>query len=444
MGGRQEAAHRFLKLTQPIEDAQLPQPRVFEAGKTYEYPFTFAVPEHLLPKACVHKTHHDGVREAHLQVPPSFGDPELSGYGSTLLDDMAPMMAKVLYSIKVQVFKIHPSDDNQLLIVDASKKLRVKPAFEERPPLDLDMYVKHEDYCLRQEKTIRKGMLKGKLGKLVMETSQPKAFKLPAVPAGAPVPAVSTKVKLALRFDPADENTQPPRLGSLNSKLKVATFFASTPRMGYPSRTTLAYDGSQGYISEFLNLSSMCLANVDWRKHESWESPASRRDSAVSEDSAVSTVHSNSSVSVAIPEPSLGYKGKTFYTATILVPLSLPTNKNFVPSFHSCLVSRVYGLHVNLSCNGQAVGSSVTLKLPVQIASEGSVSSLERRRRSLYVEQAQFDADAAFEPRNIGPPPDFFLNQSQLTDGGRSSNEPPSYSFHGFPGMMGSRVPVAS
>lgn len=441
MGGRQEATHRFLKLTQPIRDEELPQPRIFEAGKTYEYPFTFAIPEHLLPKACVHKCQHDGVREAHLHVPPSFGDKESSGFGSALLDDMAPLMAKILYSIKVQVLRAHPADDTLLVIVEASKKLRVKPAFEEQPPLDLDIYGKHEDYCLRLEKTIRKGMLKGKLGKLVMEASQPKGFRLPAVPAGAPIPAVSTKVKLSLRFDPVDENTLPPRLGSLNSKLKVATFFACAPRINYPSRATLAFDGSQGYISEFLNLSSMCIANVDWRKHESWESPASRRPSSFSDDSVVSSTFSNTSSSAAIPEPSSGYKGKTFYTATVLVPLSLPKSKNLVPTFHTCLVSRVYGLHINLSYNGQTVGSSLTLKLPVQISSEGSVSSVERRRHSLYIEQATLDANAAFEPRNMGPPPDTFLGQSQLP--GARSNEPPSYSFEPFPGMRSASVSVA-
>jgi hypothetical protein len=441
MGGRQEAIHRFLKLTQPIRDEELPQPRILEAGKTYEYPFTFAIPEHLLPKACVHRSNHDHVRVAHLQVPPSFGDPELSGFGSMLLDDMAPQMAKISYSVKVQIRKIHPGDDSIQIIVEASKKLRVKPAFEEQPPLDLDIYGKHEDYCLRQEKTIRKGMLKGKLGKLVMQASQPKGFRLPAIPAGAPTPPVSTKVKVALRFDPADESTPPPRLGSLNSKIKVATFFACTPRINFPSRSVLAYDGSQGYISEFLNLSSMCIANVEWHRRDASESPVSRRCSAVSEASGPAMVRSNSSTSAPISEPSSGYKGKTFYTANIVVPLSLPTNKNLVPSFHTCLVSRVYALHVNMSVSGQALGSSTTLKLPVQISSEGSVTFSERRRRSQYMEQAHIDADAAFEPRNIGPPPDVFLNQSQL--GGERSNEPPSYSLMPFQGTRSASVSVA-
>lgn len=428
MGGRQESVHRFLKLTQPIDRNDLPRSHILEAGKVYEVPFHFAVPEQLLPKACQHKYHHEAVREAHLQVPPSFGDPALSGFGSTLLDDLAPLMTRIVYSVSVELYRDHPNDGTQIVFAEATKKLRIKPAFEEKPPIDLDIYGKHEDYSLRQEKTMRKGMLKGKLGRLVMETSQPSAFKLPAISPGMSHEPVTTKVKIALRFDPTEEATQPPRLGSLNSRIKVATFFASAPRVNFPSRSALAYDGTQGYISEFVNLSSMCVASVEWRKHDASESPISRRASAVSQDSTNSIVRSTSASQSAILEPSSDYKGKSFYTATILVPLALPMNKNFVPSFHTCLVSRVYGLHISLGLSGQAFGSTVTLKLPVQITSEGSVGSLERRRQSSFMQMAHIDAAFAFEPRNVGPPPDFFLNQSRLESRADVSNEPPSYS----------------
>lgn len=440
MSGRQEAIHRFLKLTQPIRPDELPQPRVLEAGRTYEFPFHFGIPEQLLPKACTHKIVHDGVRDAHLQVPPSFGDPELSGYGGVLLDDMAPLMAKIVYSVRVQMFKFRPEEDAHTLIVESSKKLRVKPAFEEQPPLDLDIYGKHEDYCLRQEKTIRKGMLKGKLGRLAMESTQPKGFRLPAVPLGEQIPEVSTMSKVVLRFDPASEDCPPPRLGSMGSKLKVSTYYASGPRTGYPSRANLAFDTSQGYISEFVSLSSMCVASAGWRRHESWESPISRRDSALSTMSTATTatMNSNHVSSTAILEPTRSYKGKSFYTATVLVPLNLPRHKHLVPTFHTCLVSRVYGVHLSLGVNG-GMGPSMTLKLPVQISSEGSVASAARRRQSMYVDQAIFDADAAFEPRNMGPPPDAFLGQSQLPGG--AANEPPAYAFETFPSnMMRGRV----
>lgn len=397
------------------------------------------IPQQLLPKACAHKVCHSSIHEAHLHVPPSFGEPETSGWGAALLDDLAPQMAKIVYEIRVQVKKYRPEDGGQTIVSEASKKLRVKPAFEEEPPLDLGIYGKHEDHCLRQEKTIRKGVLKGKMGRLVMEAFQPKEFALPAIPAGKPVPAISTMVKISLRFDPVDEKSPPPRLGSLNSKLKVSTYYAASPRQNYPSRATLAFDMSQGYISEFLALSNMCVSSVEWRRHEGWESPISRRDSALSTISTMTTatISSNTASAASIPDPSANYKGRSFYTATVLVPLTLPTNKHFVPTFHTCLVSRVYGIHLGLSCG--PIGSSLTLKLPVQISSEGSVGSAERRRRSVWVDEAIMEVDEAFEPRNTGPPPEEYLGQSQL---GGEANDLPGYSMFSHPGIVGDRPPL--
>ncbi|QDS70841.1 hypothetical protein FKW77_005177 [Venturia effusa] len=426
MSGRTKAVHRFLKLEQPIREAQLPHHKVLEAGKEYKFPFTFVVPQQLLPLACVHKISHATIRDAHLQLPPSFGDPILSGYGPTLLDDMAPDMTKITYSIKVKL--LEEEGDESSTIVETTKKLRIKPAFEEQPPLDIDG--KHEDYCHRQEKTIRKGVLKGKLGRLVIEASQPKSFLLPAVPAGEAIPAVSTMAKVVLRFDPATESCPPPRLGSLSSKLKVSTYFATTPRQALPTRTQMNYDMTQGYISDMLQLSSMCVASVEWQKHDASESPEARRASTLSTMSAM-TVGTNTLSPGVIPDASSSYKDGSFYTASILVPSSLPTSKHLVPTFHTCLVSRQYALHLNLSTHGQPLGPSVTLKLPIQISSEGSVGVVQRRRMSEAAIQAAMDAEATFQPRNMAPPSEEYLGTSTVGD--TAGAEPPGYnSFQGF------------
>ncbi|TID26779.1 hypothetical protein E2P81_ATG01242 [Venturia nashicola] len=424
MSGRTKAIHRFLKLEQPINEADLPQSRILEAGKEYKFPFTFVVPQQLLPLACVHKTTHPTIRDTHLQLPPSFGEPILSGFGPTLLDDMAPAMTKITYGIKVKLLK--DEDDEMSTIVETMKKLRIKPAFDEQPPIDIDGT--HEDYCHRQEKTIRRGVLKGKLGRLVIEASQPKSFRLPAVPAGEEIPAISTMAKVVLRFDPASESCPPPRLGSLSSKLKVCTYFATTPRHALPTRTQVNYDMTQGYVSDMVQLSSMCVASVDWQKHEAWESPESRRPSTLSTMSTM-TIGSNTLSPGVIPDASSTYKGDFFYTASILVPISLPTSKHLVPTFHTCLVTRQYALHLNLSTHGQPLGPSVNLKLPIQISSEGSVGAVQRRRMSEEAVQAALDAEDTFQPRNIAPPSDEYLGHSAV--GGMA--EPPGYSsFQGF------------
>lgn len=52
--GRTEAFQNFLRLVQPMDGFEYPENRIMQAGKTYKYPFTFVVPERLLPQSCTH------------------------------------------------------------------------------------------------------------------------------------------------------------------------------------------------------------------------------------------------------------------------------------------------------------------------------------------------------------------------------------------------------
>jgi hypothetical protein len=418
LNGRIEAVHRFLRLLQPISRSQLPENGIFEAGKIYKFPFTFVVPTHLLPRACAHKCDNDHVKEAHLLLPPSFGDSDLCGYDGRPLDDLSPDMARVLYCINVKMSRWR-DDGTENVVAKASKKLRIKPAYEEQPPINIDS---DEEYCGRLEKTLRKGLVKGKLGHLVMEASQPKSFRLPATPPGDAIPPITTMVKLKLRFDPHDESSQPPRLNSLSSKLKVRTFFASTPQHAFPSKATTFPDMSQGYISHTILLSTRCVASVDWQRHEPGFMPST---SPPRRDSAVSTCSSDFN---AVPAPSSHHhQHLPFYTAIVIVPLSLPTKKYFVPTFHNCIVSRIYALSLHLSTQGQPLGPSLTLRIPVQISAEGSLNSVERRRMCESAEEAVREADAVFEPRLVGPGLRLATMETQ-----ESNDMPPGYEGLGF------------
>jgi len=333
-------------------------------------------------------------------------------------------MARVSYCIKVKMTKWR-DNGTENVVAEASKKLRIKPAYEEQPPLNID---NDEEYCGRLEKTLRKGLVKGKLGCLVMEAPQPKSFRLPATSPGHAIPPITTMAKVKLRFDPHEEKSPPPRLTSLSSKLKVTTFFASAPRHSFPSKRNTFSDMSQGYISETIPLSTLCIASVDWHRHEPELTPpmppstfSPRRDSALS---------ICSSDGITIPFPSSHHQPHLpYYTATIIVPLSLPKNKHLVPTFHTCIISRIYALYLNLNTNSQPLGSSLTLKIPVQISSEGSMEGVERRRMSERAEEAVREADAVFEPRLMRP--GFGLAQME-TPGGDMGDMPPGYEGLGF------------
>jgi hypothetical protein len=418
--GRSEAFHQFLRLQQPGLHQLYPEDLVLKAGKIYEFPFVFAVPTQLLPRICQHSVQSDAVRDAHYHLPPTFGDKGLTSSKNS--DDMAPDMASVRYGVFVKITELRTKGDDawRSAIASKARRLRVIPAVEEQPPLDV--HVEDGEYLLRKEKSIRKGLLKSKIGSLVMTAAQPQAFKMRSY--NNPESRMSTMATVMLRFDPLDENSAPPKLGNLSSKLKVTTFFASTARNTFPTKHISMFDLSQGLHTEQLSLSSRCVANVEWTKQQPTSHELQRRSSTTS----------NSSLETGdIPDASEGYKGGVYYTARLLVPISLPTNKAFVPTFHSCLISRVYTLKLDLSISTGGIGPSMEVKVPVQISSQDLVSDEYARRESINtgddqevdVEDVSNFFTNVFEPRAIRIPSENFLGRSRIGSQAPTSEAPP-------------------
>ncbi|KAI4134067.1 MAG: hypothetical protein LQ347_001836 [Umbilicaria vellea] len=394
----------FLELKQPINAAASPEDQVVEAGHPYKLSFMFVIPEHLLPQACRHAVDNDHVCEAHLSLPPSLGDPLPPGDGKPLMDDLAPDMSTVSYAVKVRITRNRESDGKPVILADIAKKIRVIPAYDEHPPLNVQAG-KDNDYSLRKEKDLKKGMFKGKLGRLTVEAMQPRSLRLHA-PRSESSCRVTTMATLNLRFDPAEESAQAPRLGQLVTNLKAATFFASIPMREIPSDSAaFRFDSRRGLFVETVNLSSRNVGSVQWEKH-----------TTTSYADRVNSVHSVSSA-VSIPEPSCAYIGKTYYTSSIIVPVTLPENKSFVPTFHTCLISRIYLLDFSLSVH--TPGTSVTapimhLKVPVQVSSERNANA----QPLISAEEAQAiaarEADGYFSPRSFAPPSPEYTERAEL------------------------------
>lgn len=355
---RTDAYHNFIRMTQPIDPSSLPNPRVLEAGKVYKYPFTFVVPDTLLPQSCSHVKKPGFPDGGHMTLPPSLGDPLVASRGKSLMDDMAPDMGAVAYSVRGRITNGRGAGGRYKTMAEGAKKLRIMPAIEEQPPLDVivegdDRY----EYKMRREKNIKKGTFKGKLGRLVIQSTQPQSLKIPYSRGPSADCNPTTMTTVNVRFDPIEESSQPPGLNTLQAKLKVATCFASVPMDEIPTRSSDFHNSSvRGIFVEGLNLSSRCLSNIEWEKHAPLTPDLlNRRDSG-------------------IPNPSEAYNGGSFYTAKVIVPISLPQgNKVFVPSFHSCLVSRIYALDLYLSFstpNTTVIDPTLHLKLPIQVSSE--------------------------------------------------------------------------
>ncbi|RAO66476.1 uncharacterized protein BHQ10_002488 [Talaromyces amestolkiae] len=400
------AFHPFLRLRQPVDPNTYPESREFKPLETYIFPFTFVVPEHLLLHACSHFTTNPHLKAVHTQLPPTLGDAMLSDDGKTMINDMAPMMSEISYKLKVAVMTKNPpaSPKPFYAITSVAKKVRIIPATTEQPPLEVGCY-STDGYRVRREKHVRKALLGGKTGRLVVSAAQPKPLQLSAPGSTGFKAPVSSHVKLHVRFDPETENEQPPRLKSTSSKLKVSTFYATQPWSDFPSQAVAeAYNHTtHGVYSETINLSSLCVASAQWKKHDGTELDDSRRSSLVSESSsslAESLIHH--------PSASSSYSGKTFYTASILVPVNLTANRAFVPTFHSCLVSRVYTLDLSLSYQPAStkllLAPSISLHIPIQITSApgNGLAALEDMS-DLLLPETQIEEEF-YRPRNVAPP----------------------------------------
>lgn len=415
--GKTDAFQNFLRLTQPIAPCAFPESRVLEPHKEYIFSFHFVVPEGLLPNACTHPKSDNFPNGAHLSLPPSLGDAMVAAVGKSLVDDMCPDLASIVYAIKCRITDGRASSGRWNVAAENAKKLRIVPVAEECPPLDV-RGGDQDDYRLRKEKSIQRGIFRKKLGRITAEAAQPKSLRLHSIHS-QDAGAITTMATLRVRFDPADAKAEPPKLTTLAVKLKVGTFYASLPLRDIPHKSNeFHYSSVKCVYVDSLPLSSRCLDISQWTRHESSDGSDGTQANGSAQD---------------IPAPSSAYQGKCFYTTSVIVPISLPnTTKYFVPTFHSCLMSRVYALDLNLAVGAPKATVTDTLlhlKLPIQV-------SCEPNPRAQYAPPPppppQFGGltDAGpvseyFHPRTVAPPRDEYLGHSNISSNVSPTTSPP-------------------
>ncbi|CZT04434.1 hypothetical protein WAI453_011488 [Rhynchosporium graminicola] len=409
---RTTAKHNFLKLVMPIRESDYPQPRIAEVGRTYTFPFNFVVPDQLLPKACSHTVVGDHIQHAHLQLPPSMGDRSISGK-----DDLSPDMALVDYCIKVKVTRTRDQDGENVVLAESSRKLHIIPAVSEAPPMTIRPLDK--EFVLSKTKSLKKGMFSGKLGRISVSAEQPSALVIPS-PSATTTIQPTTMATVNLRFDPHNTSSQPPRLGSLATKIKSTTFFGTKPVSDFPAHHSdqIQFDITRGSYDASVSINSRCVESVVWTRQCS--SPAySRRSSATSTGSS----------DFSDDEHSPPKDGNTYYTASILVPITLPSSKAWIPTFYSCIASRAYCIDFSLTIHTPGTGvpaSTVNLHVPVQIAADGN----NGRRASMTAEEAALElaaqeAEEYFQPRVLEVPSEDLVGRSVLRP--VAMELPPSY-----------------
>jgi hypothetical protein len=268
-------------------------------------------------------------------------------------------MCKVTYAVKAEVAVIR--NDGIEVVLGDHKKLCVVPAVAEAPPLIL--VDGDRDYVLSKTKTLRKGLFRT-LGRITVSASQTKALTLPP-------PDLSTAIQptvmatLNLQFYPNGALSEPPSLEGVTTKINASTFLAIRPVNMLPSLSShvYQYDSSRRVYSNSVPLPFWCADSVAWTKHEPYPALMKRNS-----DSALS-YHGSSGVLITETKADVLY-----YTAKVLVPITLPASKSWVPTFHSCIISRIYSLDLSLMVHTRGAdvpAPSLSLHLPIQIASAG-------------------------------------------------------------------------
>lgn len=330
MTANSSLTHHFLTLRQPIDSAAFPESNIFRRGAVYRFPLIFVVPDRLLPSSCTHPKCSLSLYQAHTSLPPTLGDQAPTVNNSKPLDDLSPSAVKISYLLKATVSA--KKSNLTETIATVGKKIRITPTVDEEPPLSISD--ESTVYRTRKEITVRQGLLRHECGQLTISASQPRPIQLQLATTSSVSQTIGTMATLNLRFTPVKDD-EPPQLDTLSSKIKALTFLAVEPLTHFPMNPGLPErsKANRQTCQRTIPLLSLGVSSVRWEKHDT----SNDRD-------------------------------KLYYTTSIIIPTALPSGKAFVPTFHSCFISRIYALELALSfITPDRFKKSTSIKIPVQI-----------------------------------------------------------------------------
>ncbi|KAL8382444.1 hypothetical protein RB595_006296 [Gaeumannomyces hyphopodioides] len=404
-GAPHATTHTLLKLAMPVPPSAYPVPRVLEAGRTYRVPFNFVVPPHLTMGACAHTVDADHVRDHHLSLPPTVGFWER--------DDLSPQTARIEYCVKARVMRSPTADEaaaaHGVKLMEAAEQVTILPTFSERPPVSVGKADRL--YRTAKSKTLRKNLLSSRVGRVTASATQPSAVFLRADGLGTS----ETAARVRLEFEPASPDAAPPRVTAVAAKLAAYTFYSSTAMTSLPDlvRPSARSQAVLERRASYATTVPLFSAHVDGFRWEQRPRHQARRDSGYSSadlDARKPTEESSSSSSSPV-----------LHTCDIEVPVRLSgagkgRGKTFIPSFYSCIVSRVYVLQLSVTLAGSG-SATLSLRLPLQVAAEPGVeASLGMAEELPDFETAleEAEADRHLRPRVLSVPDHRFVETSEL------------------------------
>ncbi|KAK7413115.1 hypothetical protein QQX98_008001 [Neonectria punicea] len=326
-----ETTHHFLDLEMPIPTSAYPVPKVITPGNTFSIPFKFIIPKHLPLAACSHAVESDTVRELHTRLPPTMGDWEK--------DDMSFKLVSTEYTINATVLKRSAFGNPIVRTLETSKVVRLLTSGPEDPPLSITDVDKL--YTLEESKTIYKRLSSQILGQIKAVATQATVVRLNAVGHSLN----DSSVQVSLTFEPSAIYVIPPIISSASISVRSNTWFKAQPTERLPD----VGNGQRAY-SQTIRLRTKFSHTEPWTQH------VDIGDYSYSEGMRASPI---------------------FHSTTLHLPFDLPTSdKTFLPSFHTCLLSRTYSVNLSLGVGNVTVDLVVPLQVIVD-TSNGPAASNE-------------------------------------------------------------------
>ena len=318
------ALWHFLLIKMPIPDGILPRNKVLEKGRTYTIPFHFVVPRRLAIGSCNHKCGDKHVLEQHTRPPPS----------------MAACGAAITYSIKARLTLSYLAGYDGIPTIEARHGVRILPATLEDPPLDVLPCDK--EYRTSATRRVKTSFFPLRGGTLTAAAFQPRAVMLSQDGQRTSV----SFARVILEFRPFLDAT-PVKINSLSAKIVVVTILSTLGLNYIPGLTDRPAGEHTSTRTTTSKLFRSRAGNMLWTQNEcDWE--AHTLGNATNAD--------------ALP-----VAARRVYRTVLDVPFTLPLEREQlpVPTFHSCLVSRVYKLQLRLFVG--PMNTVVPLELPLQV-----------------------------------------------------------------------------
>lgn len=110
----------FLRLVQPLDASAFLNLASLRLARFINSPFTSMFLSRCSPnvRSCQGRQSPEG---AHLRIPPSLGDPMVAGMGRSLMDDFAPDMSSIAYTLRCRITNGRGASGKHRILVEGSK-----------------------------------------------------------------------------------------------------------------------------------------------------------------------------------------------------------------------------------------------------------------------------------------------------------------------------------